>query len=657
MCRFIVSTSLAACAPTVSGIAVKCGEGVRAEEGARMNVRQGMLVRELLAATGFRTSEQYADDLGCSDRTVRSDVAAVDAYLESAGFKARVISKPGSGIWLAPTPAERGRLQRLLDESEVSMRPKLERLSQELVILACEPGPHSVDTLARRLYVGKRLVQADVRTWQRALAPHGIELEAGRHLSLKGSERDIRMFVLLFLASFPPRAIERRVEPLLTGGSMHDEPFYGQVVDGAQEALGAQFSSNGRRHMMIYAKIMVARLGGGMRLEGYEGNRPLVGYVASLEKRFRRRFGLETGPSELAFVQDLYDCCTWQWSAALFEREPVGRVAALTAETEHALEAAFGLPVPASCHHTLAVTIERGLVRRACGIASPNPNEHMVKYDLMDGFCLLTSVLGRLDRLAGARLYGSDYARVALVLMEYAQKAGRERRYRAGLVVNCGIDLVLFGKRCIEERVPAVSIVDILTEDEARSAARDPGALAERFDLLISFEPLDVAFPSVVISSRVNEEDLSRIAASLPLRGGDGDLPWREHEVPPEALGDVRDGRLVRRLVLEGLAAAGAVPAVTARLEGLFETIASMRGRTLVVPLCDADVEVTGVHLFRLMGDASVFGQRCEAVAALCVRAEERGDLMPLVERFKQALDENAPTSPEEEDALYVERE
>lgn len=628
-----------------------------------MNVRQGMLVRELLGTAGFRTSEHYADDLGCSDRTIRADVAAIDAYLESAGFEARVVSKPGSGIELAPSAAERGRLRRLLDEGEVSMRPKLERLSQELVILVCAPGPHTVESLARRLYVGKRLVQADLRVWQRALAPHGLELDLGRLVELRGSERDVRMFALLFLASFPPRAIERRVEPLLTGSRTYDDHFYEQVVDGAQRALNVRFSSNGRRHMMIYAKIMVARVAMGRHLEGYEGVRPLVPYVAGLGVRFRRRFGLEVDASELAFVQDLYDCCTWQWNIELYKREPDGRAAELTEEVEHALEQAFGLPVPSSCHHPLGITIERGLVRRACGIASPNPNEHMVKYDYMDGFCLLTSVLGGLDGFLNTPLYGSDYARAALVLMEYAHRVGRARRYRAGLVVNCGIDLVLFGQRCIEERVSAVRIVDTLTEDEARIASRTPGSLASRFDLLISFEPLDVAFPSVMISSLVDEQDLSRIAAGLPLRGeGDADgsedeLSWQEHAVAQADLEAAGGEATVRTVVLAALERDRVLESASLRLAQVFDAVASMRGRTLIVPLCDEAVTDTGVHLFRLQGEAFVFGKRCEAVAVLGVRLEDRGDLMPLVERFKAALDERVPVVSDEEDALYVEWE
>lgn len=628
-----------------------------------MNVRQGMLVRELLSAEGFRTSEYYADNLGCSDRTIRADVAAIDVYLESAGFLARVVSKPGSGIKLAPTVAECDRLRRLLDEGEVSMHPKLERLSQELVILACAPGPHTVESLARRLYVGKRLVQADLRIWQQALSPHGLGLEQGRLIELRGEERDLRMFVLLFLASFPPRAIKRRVEPLLTGSRTYDDHFYEQMADDAQQALNVRFSSNGRRHMMIYAKIMVARLAMGRPLEGYVGVRPIVPYVARLAVRFRRRFGLEASVSELAFVQDLYDCCTWQWGAELYKREPDERAVKLTEEVERALEATFGLPVPSSCHHPLLITIERGLVRRACGIASPNPNEHMVKYDYLDGFCLISSVLGGLEGFLDTPLYGSDCARVALVLMEYAQKVGRARRYRAGLVVNCGIDLVLFGKRCIEERVFAVRIVDTLTEDEARAASLDPESLARRFDLLISFEPLDVDFPSVMISSLVDEQDLSRIAASLPLRGvgcvegGEDELSWREHAVPPGQLEAVGGERTVRTLVVAMLMRDQVLESASLRLIQVFEAVASMRGRTLIVPLCDEAVASTGVHLFRLQGEAFAFGKRCEAVAVLCVRLADRGDLMPLVERFKAMLDERVPGACDEEDALYVEWE
>ncbi|MFR7494611.1 MAG: HTH domain-containing protein [Adlercreutzia sp.] len=45
-----------------------------------MNSRQGALLRALLEASGYRTSADYARRFGCSDRTIRTDVKALNSF-------------------------------------------------------------------------------------------------------------------------------------------------------------------------------------------------------------------------------------------------------------------------------------------------------------------------------------------------------------------------------------------------------------------------------------------------------------------------------------------------------------------------------------------------------------------------------------------------
>ena len=71
------------------------------------------------------------------------------------------------------------------------------------------------------------------------------------------------------------------------------------------------------------------------------------------------------------------------------------------------------------------------MTRRACGFTISNPNELAVKYDTMDSFCLLSSVLVDVAPVREASLHGSDYARIVLVLLEYLEQVDYQRRYRA----------------------------------------------------------------------------------------------------------------------------------------------------------------------------------------------------------------------------------
>ncbi|MFR8832151.1 MAG: helix-turn-helix domain-containing protein, partial [Eggerthella lenta] len=55
-----------------------------------MNVRQSTLLRSLLDIEHFTPVAEFARMLGCSEKTVRTDVQAVNEHLERGGFASRV---------------------------------------------------------------------------------------------------------------------------------------------------------------------------------------------------------------------------------------------------------------------------------------------------------------------------------------------------------------------------------------------------------------------------------------------------------------------------------------------------------------------------------------------------------------------------------------
>lgn len=89
--------------------------------------------------------------------------------------------------------------------------------------------------------------------------------------------------------------------------------------------------------------------------------------------------------------------------------EPSERARAFTDDVEEALKKAFGAPLPEDVRKPLAILFESGLARRTCGLVAANPNEESVKYEAMDGACLLSSVLCEVPSLVEADLFSPDY--------------------------------------------------------------------------------------------------------------------------------------------------------------------------------------------------------------------------------------------------------
>lgn len=611
-----------------------------------MNSRQGALLRALLNAGDYQTAGELGRQLGCSDRTVRTDVKALNALLAHEGLVSRVARQRGAGLRLAVAEGEQDRIARLLGEAEAEMHPRYERLCQEMLTLTCQPGPHTADLLARRMFRNKQQIQADLRWWQGVLKMNGLSLSAGRILVVEGPEWTIRGFIMSMLFSFPAPAVRRRIMPSLVGAlDPYDRQFLSRCIDEMQRDLGFEFSSNAQWQFEVYLCIMITRIKLGHGLDVWRDSGAPGPFFAYLQKRLARHFSLEVSDAEMGLLRDMASCCTWQWSLAAMEAyEPTEDARAMVDDIAAALATAFGAPVPDEMRKPLAILLESGLARRSCGLVAPNPNEELVKYESMDGACLIASVLAAVPSLRQADLFAPDFARLVLVLLDYLEQAGALRCYRVGLVVNCGIDLALWGAHRIEKLSSRLEVVDVLTENEVAAAASGPRlSLAERFDFLVSFEPLDVKFPSVTISPSVSRADIDHIIASVPLwrRGREVRAAWEQADLPaapsPEGLVAALHGRLavdeLIDLALDDFA-------------WLVWTLSVMRDRTLVLAWCGEGVRKTGIRIFRIVpeGDGGEVG-RCTMAAVLLVAPSERGDLTPLTQSFKRLVEDCADTS------------
>ena len=610
-----------------------------------MNSRQGALLRALLEASDYRTSADYARRFGCSDRTIRTDVKALNSFFEHEGLATRVGRQRGAGLRLALAPGEENRLVRLLEESETEMHPRYERLCQEMIALTCYPGPHTADSLARRMFRNKQQIQSDLRWWQGILKVSGLTLSVGRQITVEGPEWTVRGFVMSMLFSFSSAAVRRRILPSLFGSiEPYDRQFLERCIAEMQRDLGFEFSSNAQWQFGVYLCIMVTRLRLGhglMTWRGADGSTPFFAY---LKKRLERHFSLTVSDAEMGLLSDMAHCCTWQWSlAAMSAYEPSERARAFTDDVEEALKKAFGAPLPEDVRKPLAILFESGLARRTCGLVAANPNEESVKCEAMDGACLLSSVLCEVPSLVEADLFSPDYARIVLVLLDYLDQVGALRCYRVGLVVNCGIDLALWGAHRIEKLTSRLEVTDVLTENEVLAAASRPNStLLEHFDFLVSFEPMDIDFPCVTISPGVSRADIDHIIASVPLwrRGQEVHTAWERGVLPAGPSPESMFASLHARLTADGL-----IDMSLERFEWLVWTLSVVKDRTLVFAWCGSGVCKTGIRIFRLEeGDQAECGQ-CTMAAVLVGAPAERGDLTPLTQGFKRLVEDYADTS------------
>ena len=139
-----------------------------------INRRQANLLKTLVSTTSYIPTATLAGELSCSERTVRNDVTAINAFLEQNGLAARTASKRGTGIQLNPSPAERERILGLVKERALAVDPALDRFYRGILLLICDyNGDYTVESLARAILTNKQQAQEDIRTWNDMLYPYG----------------------------------------------------------------------------------------------------------------------------------------------------------------------------------------------------------------------------------------------------------------------------------------------------------------------------------------------------------------------------------------------------------------------------------------------------------------------------------------------------
>ena len=599
-----------------------------------MNVRQSTLLHSLLEVEHYTPVADFARALGCSEKTVRTDTQAINEHLEHAGFTSRIGSKRGNGIRMALVHREKGRLEAMVADTTIESRPRLERFLHGVLFVACSPKAYTVDTLARALFTNKQQLQHDMKWWGLLMKPFELSMKRQGHLSIEGSEVALRFFIIYSFFKLDARMVKNYIDPVF---ARDDALFLDRLCDEAERELGILLAKNSRQQTSFYLKVMCARLRLGHALPDDDSTKPAHPTLfKKLKTRFERHLGMPVNDHELAMASNFFSCGTWQWSSdGLDERKPSERSANLAKSIGRVLDRRYGTAPGEELMKQLSALVESALIRRDCNLSIPGPLEHVVKHDNMDSFLLLFDALRAVPELRAANLFSADTTRIILSLFEYLDQVHTQRVFRVGLVVNCGIEQTAYSKYRIEKLASKIHIVDVVTEYDVERPRPGTPPLEDRFDFLVSFSPLSCDFPTITISEAIDEQDIARLVASIPLLGNNLETKLRCVDVES----------IVRADSFEHLA--HRIHCFLADLSGLDmndadfgEVLGSsyfVTGPMLVLPLFGAHVRQT-LAVFARVDGFNLFGTLLTTIAVLQVSEEDRPALSSITDQFKRIL-------------------
>ncbi|MNS31095.1 putative licABCH operon regulator [compost metagenome] len=162
-----------------------------------MNNRQREILRMLLTEEDrLWLVQDLADQVGCSEKTIRSDLKVIEEYVDK-NSGASLVRKPGLGIYLEIDEADQTELFHNLYAEEIRPRHKSgeERVLHLAYRLLMDTRPIAIQELAAEYFVNKTIIRKDLDKIEEWLQRFDLSLISKQRVGLMvgGSEKNKRM--------------------------------------------------------------------------------------------------------------------------------------------------------------------------------------------------------------------------------------------------------------------------------------------------------------------------------------------------------------------------------------------------------------------------------------------------------------------------------
>jgi activator of the mannose operon (transcriptional antiterminator) len=224
-----------------------------------MEERKKRLLLSLLEATKFVTTEQFADELGVSEKTIRTDLKWLDQWLKP--FESvRLIRQPGMGILIEAPHHKRQEILKALSKHEGSHsqpNPFDPHTRKTLILKTLLESDRYVTTgqLADQFYVSKATISHDLDDVEKYLTPFCLQLIRKPNCGLKveGDERG-RRTALAKLADEKPQGLSPGQR------NDYDETLITDVIRILERSLDFPFTDEAVSRLAAHLAIAVKRI-------------------------------------------------------------------------------------------------------------------------------------------------------------------------------------------------------------------------------------------------------------------------------------------------------------------------------------------------------------------------------------------------------------
>lgn len=234
----------------------------------------------------------------------------------------------------------------------------------------------------------------------------------------------------------------------------------------------------------------------------YKGNK-------KVRTLLRDYFHMDVNDEEMEFLEQMIESGARQWNRSMLHEFVLKEeTKELSRRFFHSLEREYGTVMDNELPVLFSILLQTAIIRKQHSMRVLHYNDTQVKYDSMAEFLCVMQLFHRDEKLRALQLYESEYTRLSMLLLPYFHQLNTQVRFRAGLIVNCSLELAYYGRMRITEAISNIDIVRILTEDELEEASPE-------VDFFITFDYLHKKVPNVEISSIIQDSDIQKLQQYL----------------------------------------------------------------------------------------------------------------------------------------------
>lgn len=233
-----------------------------------MIARHKRIIKALLDANDYVSVTSLADDLHCSEKTVRNDLKVLDQWLKQ--YPTLTIErKPSVGVCLKGDDEAKEKLLRDL----LHISDEEERQLQLLKRLLMTDKPVTMQQLADELYMSKSTIHQDLEHIDRWLRPFHLQLVRKPNLGLRveGEEKNWRMALAKLVEGLVDHAHymlnEQQLNMVADVLQPYEVAFIEKEVQEIGTALPFPLTDEAKISLAIHIAIAVKRIKQGYRIQ------------------------------------------------------------------------------------------------------------------------------------------------------------------------------------------------------------------------------------------------------------------------------------------------------------------------------------------------------------------------------------------------------